>query len=121
MRLFKFLSLSLFFLVFNCETASKKTNTVAVSVSFSSDANNQPLDGRLLLVLADNNDREPRFQVSEGLNAQPIFGMNIEGLAPYEKVVFDETISGFPYQSLGDMRPGTYYVQAVLHTYETFL
>lgn len=120
MRLFKILSLSLCVLVFNCETTSKKVNSVAVSVSFSNDANNQPLDGRLLLVFADNNEREPRFQVSEGLNAQPIFGVNVDGLAPNEKVVFDETISGFPYQSLGDMAPGTYYVQAVLHTYETF-
>jgi len=120
MRLFKFLSLSLYFLAFSCDTTSKKNNSVSVGISFSSDANNQPLDGRLLLVFADNNDREPRFQVSEGLNAQPIFGMNVDGLAPNEKVVFDESISGFPYQSLADMSPGKYFVQAVLHTYETF-
>ncbi|PTM10619.1 MAG: hypothetical protein DA407_03270 [Bacteroidetes bacterium] len=120
MRLLKFLFLSVCFLVFNCNTTSKKTNSVAVSVSFSDDINNESLDGRLLLVFADNNKSEPRFQVSEGLNAQPVFGMNIDGLTPNEKVVFDESISGFPYQSLGDITPGKYYVQAVLHTYETF-
>lgn len=118
MRLFKFLSLSLCFLAFNCNTST--SNKPSVSVSYSSDTNAEALDGRLLLVFADNNDREPRFQVSEGLNAQPVFGMNVEGFAPNEKVVFDESISGFPYQSLGDMKPGTYYAQAVLHTYETF-
>jgi len=120
MRLFKILSLLIYLLAFSCDTTSKNVKSVSVSVSFSSNANDQPLDGRLLLVFADNNDREPRFQVSEGLNAQPIFGMNVDGLAPSEKVVFDESISGFPYQSLGDMTPGTYYAQAVLHTYETF-
>ena len=120
MRLLKFLSLSLCFLVFNCDTTSKKTNSVAVSVSFSDEVNNQSLDGRLLLVFADNNKSEPRFQVNEGLNAQPVFGMNIDDLTPNEKVIFDESISGFPYQSLADMTPGKYYVQAVLHTYETF-
>ena len=99
MRLFKILPLSLCFLVFNCETTTKKANSVAVSVSFSNDANNQPLDGRLLLVFADNNEREPRFQVTEGLNAQPMFVMSVYGLAPNEKVLFDETISGFPYQN----------------------
>ena len=120
MRLLKFLSLSLCVLVFNCDTTTKKTNSIAVSVSFSDDANDQPLDGRILLVFADNDKSEPRFQVSEGLNAQPVFGMNVDGLAPNKQVVFDESIFGFPYQSLGDMTPGTYYVQAVLHTYETF-
>ncbi len=71
-------------------------------------------------MLADNPEQEPRFQVSAGLDAQPVFGMNVEGLKPGEARVFDEKVFGFPYTSLADLPPGDYWVQGLLHVYETF-
>jgi len=101
----------------SCEKPAKKAS---VAVSFTESANNGPLDGRLLLMLSTDNDQEPRFQINSGLNAQLIFGMDVEAMQPGQSLVFDETVFGFPYSSLNDVPPGEYQVQALLHTYETF-
>ena len=120
----KFLKLITFFIIvfaLSCDSSSSdKANEIAITVSFSEKLNTDNLDGRLLLILADNNESEPRFQVKEGLDAQPIFGMNVENLAPNEKIAFNESTFGFPYKNLTLLKPGEYYVQAVLHVYETF-
>jgi hypothetical protein len=121
MKHLKLTSLLAFFFVFNCDSSSSdKPQKIAISVSYLESLSSENLDGRLLLILADNDESEPRFQVGEGLNAQPIFGMNVEGIAPNEKVVFNQTILGFPYDNLTQLKPGEYYAQAVLHVYETF-
>ena len=105
----------------NCKPETESSVTqVAISVSYRDDLNVSELDGRLLLILADSDEKEPRFQVTYNLNAQPVFGKNVDGLEPNQNVVFTESDFGFPYESLKDVKPGTYYVQALLHTYETF-
>jgi len=109
------------FVILNCDSKYTETkNNALVEVSFSESANAGPLDGRLILIFAEGNESEPRFQVTEGLKAQPVFGLNIESLKPNSKVSFDDTVFGFPYESLKDLKPGEYNVQAVLHVYETF-
>ncbi len=109
-----FFSLSLY----NCKTETKSKLTVNLVLSDSLSGKN--FDGRLLLILSDNNDTEPRFQVSEGLNAQPIFGMNVENWSLEKVFSFDDSVFGFPYEQLSKIKPGDYYVQAVLNVYETF-
>ena len=104
----------------SCNSNPQSSESSEILVSYSADVGEPSYDGRILLILADNNDSEPRFQVSEGLNAQPIFGINIDGLVPHSNVVFDASILGFPNKSISELTPGTYYAQAVLHTYETF-
>nr|WP_298999979.1 alpha/beta hydrolase-fold protein [uncultured Allomuricauda sp.] len=91
-----------------------------VEVSFSDGVSAESLDGRLLLMFASDETKEPRFQISAGLNAQPIFGMDVEGMEPNQKKVFDNSIFGFPHKSLKELPDGEYYVQALLHVYETF-
>lgn len=93
---------------------------VKFNVSISEDLLNSPVDGRLLLILSTSNEKEPRFQVTEGLDAQPIFGQNVDQLQSGNMVVFDGDEFGFPYKSFSELPPGDYYVQAVLHIYETF-
>lgn len=116
-----FLSLCLVVLLLaSCAKDSKSKAKTTFSVSFSEDVSDAPMDGRLLLMLADNPDTEPRFQISAGLKAQPVFGMNVEGLQAGEAMQFDESILGFPYPSLTEIPPGDYWVQGLLHVYETF-
>ncbi|GMN07530.1 hypothetical protein MTsPCn5_29190 [Croceitalea sp. MTPC5] len=105
-------------LLFSCEPVIKRSTTF--NVSFSKDASSKTLDGRLLLMLATNDEKEPRFQINSGLTTQLIFGMDVESMKPGDEMVFDDTVFGFPYSSLADVPPGDYYVQALLHTYETF-
>ena len=107
-------------LLSGCGAPSGDSHKVRVRMSFTEAASEKALDGRLLLIFANNDRSEPRFQVNAGLNAQPVFGMNVEGLTPNESVAMDEKAFGFPFESLAELEPGDYYVQALLHVYETF-
>ncbi len=91
-----------------------------LAVSFDESVSAESLDGRVLLILTTREESEPRFQVSAGLDGAQIFGIDIDGLAPGNEAVFDADAFGFPHESLADLPAGEYYVQAVLHKYETF-
>lgn len=90
------------------------------AISFTQEMSDQAQDGRLLIMLANNNEREPRFQINEGLKAQLVFGVDVEGMQPGDKIVIDETAFGFPIKSIADIPAGTYYAQALINRYETF-
>src|ERR1700683_153964 len=77
----------------------------------------KPMDGRVVLVIADNNRQEPRQQVSEGLETQQIFGADVDG---GRSVTIDGSTLGYPRESFDQLPAGEYYVQAVLNVYETF-
>ena len=83
--------------------------------------NAAPLDGHVLLLLANNNDNEPRFQVSfMTAQSQQVFGVDVDALAPGTPAVIDASTLGYPAESLNDVPAGDYWVQAVLNIYETF-
>ncbi len=92
----------------------------SVHISFTSDVSEAPKDGRLLLMLSNDDEKEPRFQINDGLNGQLVFGMNVDDMAPGAKITFDDSVFGYPFSSLGDVPPGEYNVQALLNVYETF-
>ncbi|ALM07840.1 hypothetical protein SB49_08565 [Sediminicola sp. YIK13] len=104
----------------SCQSNKETSNPIAINVSFSDAVGSEKMDGRLLLMLADNDQTEPRFQINDGLKAQLIYGKNVDGMAPNDKVVFNGEDFGFPIASMTDIPPGDYYVQALLHKYETF-
>jgi len=89
-------------------------------ISFPRDRSAQPLDGRLLLLLSADPSEEPRMQINISPNTQMVFGIDVDGLATDKVAVVDENAFGYPIRSLRDVKPGEYYVQAVLHRYETF-
>lgn len=117
-KYFKWVLLACCFVFYTCKTEPQSKLIFSVGLSNGLAAKN--FDGRLLLILADNNNSEPRFQVSEGLQAQPVFGLNVEDWSGNKTFNFDDSIFGFPYERLSELKPGDYYVQAVLHVYETF-
>jgi hypothetical protein len=102
----------------SCKQELQSTNSV--NVSFSSELSVMPKDGRLLLMLSNNDEREPRFQINDGLNGQLVFGVNVDAMAPGTAVTFDDTVFGYPFSSLAEVPPGEYNVQALLNVYETF-
>jgi len=114
------LLIAVFFVLMGCQINTEKNSKVSINVSFSDTISTKNLDGRLLLMLSNNNDDEPRFQIGTGLNNQLIFGMNINQLAPNKKVTFNEEVFGYPIESIIDIKPGEYYIQALLNVYETF-
>ncbi len=90
------------------------------AVSFPAERSKTPLDGRLLLLISTDGNAEPRFQISEGPDTQLVFGIDVDGLAPGAEAVVDASAFGYPVRSLAALPPGEYYVQALLHRYETF-
>jgi hypothetical protein len=93
---------------------------IEFEVSFSSSVETEPLDGRIILMLSPNADVEPRFQVRTGVRAIQVFGVDVAGLDPGEKTRIDAAVFGYPIESLRDVPPGDYFIQALLHRYETF-
>ena len=105
--------------------AKKKTTAKPASprfeISFPTEVNATPLDGHVLLVLANNNDTEPRFQISFMTpQSQQIFGVDVDALEPGSPAIIDASTLGYPAESLNDVPAGDYWVQAVLNIYDTF-
>lgn len=97
------------------------TEGLRFEINFPRELTSQAQDGRIILILANNDEVEPRFQYriySPG--TQPGFGVDVEGLEPGEAAVVDGSTFGFPVRSLDDLPPGDYHVQALLNRYETF-
>jgi hypothetical protein len=90
------------------------------SISFTKARSEQPLDGRLLLLLSTDPSAEPRMQIGESPRTQMVFGMDVEAMRPDQPVTVAQSAFGYPLRSLRDVPAGEYYVQAVLHRYETF-
>ena len=90
------------------------------ALSFPVSLSSSPLDGRLLLFLSTDGAREPRFQVGDGPDTQLVFGVDVEGLAPGREAVIDAQAFGYPLRSLAELPAGEYFVQGLLHRYETF-
>ncbi len=91
------------------------------SVTLPGSAGSQPVDGRLLVMLAkDPRAGEPRFQINDSVTGQLIFGVDVDGLRPGSAATIDGSAIGFPLDSINDIPAGTYSVQALIHKYETF-
>ncbi len=103
-------------------TDSKQKSKLKFSITFTQKMSDQAQDGRLLLMLANNDKSEPRFQINDGLTTQLVFGIDVEGMKPGEEIVLtEENTFGFPVQSLKDIPKGEYFVQALINRYETFI
>lgn len=119
------IAISLFLLIsLTLPNEANLANSPAASprfvVSFPAERSKTALDGRLLLLISKNNDSEPRLQISEDLDTQQVFGVDVDGLKPDAEAIIDDNAFGYPVRSLAELAPGEYWVQALLHRYETF-
>ena len=89
-------------------------------ISYPKDMAPGPLDGRVMLVVSNNDKAEPRYQISFTAESQQAFGVDVDSLAPGSPAVVDGSTLGYPLESLSGIPAGDYYVQAVLNIYETF-
>jgi len=67
------------------------------AISFPAARSAQPLDGRIILVISNNDKREPRFEnnVYEA-DTQLGFGVDVDALAPGQEAYVDGTTFGYP-------------------------
>ena len=106
--------------LFSTHAEMQSTTGPRFEISFPATAAKDALDGRLLLLISKDNTEEPRFQISEDLTTQQVFGVNVDGWKPGQAMVVDQGAFGYPRRSLTDIPAGEYWVQALLHRYETF-
>ena len=91
------------------------------SISFPKAKSAAPIDGRLLLLFSTDPSDEPRNQIGHEPTTQMVFGETVDGLKPDQPTTVTAGKSfGWPVQSLKDVKPGDYYVQALINRYETF-
>jgi hypothetical protein len=120
-RVFILLITVCFLFMSACQTGEKTAPTkLRFAVSFAEKESQEPLDGRILLMISTDDSREPRFQISDSVNTQQIFGIDVDGLKPGEEAVIDSSVFGYPMRNLSEVPVGEYHVQALLHIYETF-
>ena len=102
------------------ESASFAASAPRFSISFPAAQSDQPIDGRMFVLLSTDPSAEPRKQIDDSPRTQMMFGMDVDGLKPGQAFILDDSAHGFPVRYLHEVPAGEYYVQAVLHRYETF-
>ena len=90
------------------------------NVKINNNLHTENFDGRLLLLFSNNNAAEPRFQISDALSTQIILGKNVDQWAIGSTQSIAQEAYGFPKERLSEIPAGDYYVQVLLHKYETF-
>ena len=119
-RLKVFATLLVAMLIPLMESKSQQPASLRFAVSFPDTSSKEPLDGRLLLLVSADSSREPRFQISEDLTTQQVFGIDVDGLRAGQEAIVGADAFGYPVRSLAQVPRGEYTVQALLHRYETF-
>ena len=109
--------LSLVLLLFSL---SQSLIAIEFAVTFPSSLSAEPVDGRLLLLLSTDPKQEPRFQINDGPDTQIVFGVDVENWQPGAHVIVNEQAFGYPVSRLAQLRPGEYFVQALVNRYDTF-
>src|ERR1043165_345009 len=87
-------------------------------ISFPQAAHAGPITGRVYVAISRTNDRPPIQQTGE--TGVPLFGVNVEELAPGKTAVIDARAFGFPARSLRDIPAGDYWVQPFVNVYTKF-
>ena len=89
-------------------------------ISFSPEIQKQPVTGRMFLIIATDDSREPRLQIGGWKNGPPLFGVDVNQLEPGASVLIDDSVLGYPLRSLAEIPAGDYYVQALFNVYTEF-
>lgn len=104
--------------LYGCTPAKEDISKLRFEISFPDSLSEEALTGRMFLAFGENNERPPRLQV--GRYGVQVFGVDFEQLKPGETLVIDGSTLGYPQRALKDIRPGKYYLQAVLSKYTKF-
>ena len=93
-------------------------------VSFAPDLHDGPLTGRLFLAFSRTAEAEPRIAAYNSARQRdgrvPFFAADVTGVAPGEAMLIDSGAVGYPYTRLGELPPGDYRVQALVHVYTEY-
>jgi hypothetical protein len=89
-----------------------------VEVTVPPSIRSEPVTGRVYVMVARTDEREPRLQI--GRTGTPFFGRDVTMLPPGRAAILDQTDLGTPVASLKDIPPGDYFVQGFVNVYSEF-
>ena len=101
-------------------TAAAGTAETKFEVSFPAAVHAAAITGRTFVVVTKTDKPEPRLVAGSPGDAGPLYGVDVNGLAPGAAVVIDGNTFGAPIHSLRDVPAGDYFVQAILNVYTEF-
>ena len=95
-----------------------------IEVGYAAGVHDGPLTGRLFLAVSPTADPEPRIAAYNSARQRdgrvPFFAADVAGVDPGETMVIDAAADGYPYARLGELPPGDYWVQALVHVYTEY-
>lgn len=100
----------------SCSHRMRDTREASFEVSFPAAVHEQPITGRLFVIITRNNQQEPRLQIGDA----PVYAADVERLAPGVTARIGADTAGYPVRSLRDLPDGDYYVQALVNLYTEF-
>jgi hypothetical protein len=89
-------------------------------ISFPASAHDGPITGRVFLAVTRDSAPPPIANAGSFTNSTPLFGLDVDALAPGQPAVIDASTPGYPTRSLTDLPAGDYWVQAVMNVYTEF-
>jgi len=96
------------------------TKSQMITITYDEALGTEGFDGRLLVLIGTDFEKEPRFQINDSDQTGIVFGVDIDGWMPGETISIDPSTFAYPVGSVADIPEGEYSVQALLHKYETF-
>ncbi len=103
-----------------CLFASLLTDAQSFRIRIADSLHATAFDGRLLILLSKKSGVEPRFSISDAAETQLIFGVDVNNWLPGSSESVNVNAFGYPVERLKDVPAGEYYIQVMLHKYETF-
>jgi hypothetical protein len=100
--------------------------TTRFEITFPAELREEPVVGRVYVLLMRSPDSRARTQRSFGHQpvsnetGEPFFAVDVDGLRPGEAAVIDAGAIGYPIGRLADLPPGDYWAQAILNVYTEF-
>ncbi len=77
-------------------------------------------DGRVMVILTPDGKTEPKDQTRPDYFGAQMFGVTVDGLKAGQSTGVGQGVLGFPAEDLSQVPAGRYFVQAVLHKYDTY-
>ncbi len=77
-------------------------------------------DGRVLVVLTKDGTSEPRFQANRSNTSAQVFGVDAQAMRAGQAVSISNEVTGYPLETMREIPNGRYFVQAILHKYDTY-
>ena len=99
---------------------SPRTAGPRFEISFASSAHATPITGRVYVAISRVGDTSGTPIRRTGESGDPLFGTNVDNLAPGRTAVIDAESFGHPVQSLRNIPAGRYRVQPFVNVYTKF-